>query len=430
MHSRSTYDRSMARASFFIPLCLTFAALPLAAQGCFFFGAGSDHCECPTDLGPCELATCEDDDCVVTYNWGTPDELQTYGDCQAVACVGQTQPIELFDEDDVPDDGNACTVETCTEDGPVQERLPFGSSCEGTGVCAAEVVCVSCAGEPCWNVDCAPNPPIIEPLAAGASCGNNQFCDGNGGCFECDDGNSCTVEDCSSGTLAVVETFAPGTECDNGGYCNTNGVCVPCDDYNECTSDDCTGGVETFTPLPLGTPCGNNNSCENGVCITWCTPLPDLATCPDSSAYEATDDEQMGEPQFVEDDNAPKPICGVLTAGDEDWISYYAEDESFETDINDFQFWSFSKNLRFCAFAECAGGPSNTSAPCENGGTPSTSPTGYPGCCWQGTFNTLDYFSMNLECLNSDSDSGWVRIRIDNPSDDECAPYGLLDYGY
>lgn len=395
--------------------------------GCFFFGA-NDPCECPTDLGLCQ--TC-DEECAVSYDWGAPEDLQVTGDCMVLACMGERDPVELPYLDDVADDGNACTVETCTPDGPAQDRLPFGSSCEGGGVCAAEVVCISCSGEPCWNVDCAPNPPIIEPLEPGATCGDNAFCDGKGGCFPCDDGSTCTIEECSSGELVVVEQLPVGTECDDdGGYCSANGLCVPCDDNNECTADDCTGGVETFTPEPLGTPCGSNGSCENGVCITWCTPLPDLEACPDTGAYEATDDVSSGEPQFLDDDGAPKPICGVLTAGDEDWISYYAEDRSFETDINDFQFWSFSKNLRFCAFAECSGGPGSTLAPCENGGTPTTSPGGYPGCCWQGTFNTLDYFSMNLECTSSDTDSGWVRIRVDNPSDDECAPYGILDYGY
>jgi len=413
---------SLLRSSLFLV-----AFIPLTIASCELHAPGGD-CDCPFDLTACEIGTCEAGACVISIDSGELDsEYQVPGDCKSLTCDDARDPVQVEDLDDVGDDGNACTQDLCSSGGPVQDPLPFGSPCEGDGVCAAEVVCVSCAGEPCWDVDCTADPKVIDALDPGTSCGDNQFCDGAGVCFVCDDMSSCTIEECTSGVLVVTEQLPFGAACEDGGYCGNAGECIPCDDGNECTADDCTGGVETFTNEPLGTPCGSSDSCENGVCITWCTPLPDLETCPDTGEWEATDDDPSGEPQFLDDDEARKPICGVLTAGDEDWISYYAEDESFENDINDFQFWSFSKNLRFCAFAECAG---PTSAPCEDGGTPTTGPNGAPGCCWQGTFNTLDIFSMNLDCVGSDTDSGWVRIRIDNPSDDECAPYGVLGFGY
>jgi hypothetical protein len=366
--------------------------VPVLLTGCFnLFDIGDDddgYCECPPDyeLPPCAATECQDGECVIYGGYGLPRN-QVDGDCETLLCLGDVDPYVGVDDSD-QDDNNPCTVDSC-EDGA----------------------------------------PLHTALEVGTVCGDNAVCTAAGDCLTCDDGNDCTTEECSTGELLVTSTQPEGTPCANGGICQADGSCFTCDDGNECTVDDCSVMPPTHANAPLGTACGGGSGvCDSGTCVTWCLPLPDPATCPDTGTYEATDDSWDGQPQFPEDDDAPRPICGVLTPGDEDWISYYAEDESFETDINDFQLWSFGNNIRVCAFAECDAGTTN--APCEDGGSFASGPNGEPGCCWQGVFNNLAYFSMNLECDGTDDDQGWVRIRIDNPGDAPCAPYGLLDYGY
>ncbi len=373
-------------------LIVAIAVVPVLLTGCFnLFDIGDDdngYCNCPFDfdLGPCAQAECVDGECIIYEGYDEPRN-QVPGDCETLLCLGDHDPFAVPDTSD-EDDFNPCTIDSCAE---------------GT--------------------------PVHTALEAGVSCGDNSVCSPDGDCFACDDSNECTTEECSTGELVVTSTEPEGTPCANGGVCQADGTCFTCDDNDECTVDDCSVMPPTHANAPLGTPCGNGNGvCDSGTCVTWCLPLPDPTTCPDTGDYEATDDTWDGQPQFPEDDGAPRPICGVLNPGDEDWISYYAEDETFETDINDFQFWSFGNNVRVCAFAECDMG--STNAPCLDGGSGATGPNGEPGCCWQGVFDSLAYFSMNLECDNTDEDQGWVRIRIDNPSDVECAPYGLLDYGY
>lgn len=357
------------------------------APGCFFGGCAEDDCGCPADLGECAIPTCVDGECVVDFAEGTASS-DTTGDCQILVCTGSDEdPVPQPDGMDVPNDLNECTTDAC-----------------------------------------GPNGPVFEPVAAGTLCSGGS-CTASGICSPCSDGNSCTTDDCSSG--AVVSTPLPvGTACDQGGFCDASAMCLACDDGNACTTDDCSTGTPVHTDLPEGAACmsGNENGvCNNHICATWCQPLPTAGSCVDNGAYEGTDDSPLGKPQFEDDDDAPRPICGVLQPGDEDWISYYAEDESFENDVNDFEVWSFGSQLRFCAFAECDVG--TTEAPCYNEGIPTTGPNGEPGCCWTGVFQELIYRSMNLDCIGTSEDSGWVRVRFDNPSTD-CVPYALLDYGY
>lgn len=404
-------------------------AAPIALASCFPLFDDND-CNCPTDLSVCAETSCDGLACVITYRVGSWDEIDPEGDCHTVVCIGREEPLSFEDATDRSDDHNPCTVEGCGPNGPTQAQLPTGEACGDAGACSDGARCVPCSGDPCFDIDCDASPARVVALPPGTVCGDDQFCAPSGDCLPCDDGSSCTTEDCSSGAVVVKSQLPPGSPCDGGDYCSPSGACLICSDGNECTHDDCSSGTPVFTNEPFGTVCGSDDVCQDGACINFCTPLPDLDTCPDTGVYEATDDDWFGDPQFPDDDGAPRPICGVLTPGDVDWFSYYAQDEEFETDINDFKFWSFDKSLRVCAFEICDGGAAVTTASCENGGTPSLGPGNMPGCCWTDNFDTMDYFSMNLTCSNSADDSGWVHIRIDNPSGTGCAPYALLDYGY
>lgn len=362
-------------------LTMSFAGLLFA--GCFF----DDECDdCVPYTDGCVQSFCGEDECGEELIVGEPAPDQIPGDCKVRQCTGDEQPVEQVDGTDAPDDGNPCTEDLCDASGPV-----------------------------------------FVPLPTGTPCGEAAFCSPEGYCLTCDDGNPCTTEECTGGELVVTSTLPVGTACGEGLYCDATGACIGCDDGDACTDDDCSTGTPVHTPKEEGAACGEGGFCQASVCVTWCLPLPDPTTCIDDGAYEATDDTYSGEPQYDDDDDGPKPLCGVLTEGDVDWVSYHADDTSFQNDINNFQFWSYDSEVRFCAFAQCDAG--TTSAPCYDGGIPTTGPEGQPGCCWQGVFNSLAYFSMNLECDNTTEDSGWVRIRIDNPSGG-CAPWAFLDYDY
>ncbi len=80
---------------------------------------------------------------------------------------------------------------------------------------------------------------------------------------DCDDGNACTIDDCSSGICS--NTAIPG--------------CVPCDtvaecnDSNACTTDACTGGQCQNTVIPGCTPCSVAGDCDDAnLCTTDTCP--------------------------------------------------------------------------------------------------------------------------------------------------------------
>jgi len=425
----------MVAAGRIFPIAFSIVAL----AGCFPFGSVFDddggtvgYCSCPTSPGPCMVPTCEDGECVEVPIFGAPDSIQVAGDCAKLVCTGQYDPITVADPSDLADDFNECTVDACGDDGPTFTPLPAGNVCGDHGACTAAGDCVQCDdGNPCTHEECSSGALVVTSTdPPGTQCGANSVCSPTGECIECTDYDPCTTEECSTGVVVPTGVLPPGAACGDGEYCDAAGSCLTCSDANACTTDDCSTGTPVHTALPEGTSCGSGGAfCQANTCVTWCLPLPDQATCPDTKAYEngGADNVVDGGPQFPDDDGAPAPICGVLNPGDVDWVSYYAADRSFEYDVNDFLIWSYSESLRFCAFEECTTG--TTVATCEDGGIPSTGPGGEPGCCWSGVFTTNSYISMNLTCNGTSEDSGWVYMRFDNPGS-SCVPYALRDYGY
>jgi hypothetical protein len=96
---------------------------------------------------------------------------------------------------------------------------------------------------------------------------------------DCSDGDLCTQDICIPPYGICSNPTAPnGTSCENNGEC-FNGTCQPvfvpctndndCDDGRSCTVDDCDpfGGICSNTTLPTGAPCiGEEGQCFNGTC--------------------------------------------------------------------------------------------------------------------------------------------------------------------
>lgn len=114
-------------------------------------------------------ALCETVDCL--------DELCTYppqpvgefdddqpGDCQRWRCDGEGSATPTPDVTDLPDDGNACTVDQCGASGP--EHLPQapGSACDG-GFCHDDLICRPCPARDSCVDDSAAEPNETQSQA-------------------------------------------------------------------------------------------------------------------------------------------------------------------------------------------------------------------------------------------------------------------------
>lgn len=212
------------------------------------------------DASVCTIDTCGADGvCQHEAEPDGPAATQTAGDCQRTECAaGAAQTVP--DDADVPDDGNACTADLCTDGIPSNALVPAGTPCDDgnghQGVCSDFGQCqVSCTAENAAEI--------------------------------CDDANGCTTDSCDLvQSLCVHEALsgvpAPDAQqvagdcallvCFDGEEQPTidNGD-VP-DDDNECTTDLCSSGVPSNGPVELGTTCSENGG-------QYCNGDPDSPAC-------------------------------------------------------------------------------------------------------------------------------------------------------
>ncbi|MBM4371991.1 MAG: hypothetical protein FJ098_10070, partial [Deltaproteobacteria bacterium] len=284
-----------------------------------------DHCVQGTCTG--QAVTCDDgnpctDDscdglggCLAAPNAADCDDGDpcTAGDhCAAGICAGEAVDCQCQDDDD-------CAV---LEDGDV---------CNGTLVCATDLVPHLCILEPGSQVSC-PEPPAgpdalclsatCDPLTGtcgfvpaneGKACEDGNACTfgdlcGDGNCeagplLACADGNPCTDDSClpASG-CSFLPNAAPCTDqnpCTNGDHC-AGGACAhtsvtACNDGNPCTTDSCnpsTGGclfIVNQEPCNDGNTCTTGDHCHLGDCIAGGTlPCSDGNVCTDDACHPAT----------------------------------------------------------------------------------------------------------------------------------------------
>lgn len=231
-----------------------------AAVGCGSDLDCDDGNECTDEV--CDLATglCSNPPVSV----GTPLAIQTAGDCVERQCDGAGGLTDAADDGDLADDGNDCTVETCSGGTPGSSDAAAGSAC-AAGLCDGAGTCVGCldasdcgTDTACLTYECnlgacgmqyagAGTPLPVEDQSAG-DCQRLE-CDGVGAPqgiaddsdVPADEGNECTVEACLAGSpqLALV---GEGTSCTFGGgqVCSALGGCVECNEVGDCAVDACT----------------------------------------------------------------------------------------------------------------------------------------------------------------------------------------------
>jgi hypothetical protein len=297
--------------------------------------------DCGTSTA-CATPACVGGACVTTYvpsGQGNPGG-QTAGDCQKIVCDGSGGAASIADDTDVPDDGNPCTQDACSQGVPSHALLPPGTAC-GTGlVCDGVGACVGCladadcgASTACATHHCLSGACVTDDTPYGTGDPGGQVagdcqklvCNGTGGITTVpddtdtqDDGNPCTLDTCSggapqhlpvgSGTVCGQGLVCNGTTCASGcviggtfyaagavNPANPCQVCAPgtstsawssgasgatCNDGNACTSSDhCVNGACVGTAHPCApTECQVSSLCDgNGGCIV--SNKPDGTAC-------------------------------------------------------------------------------------------------------------------------------------------------------
>ncbi len=193
----------------------------------------------------------------------------------------------------VCNDGNACTAEVCDQSTGlcVATSVPDGGACDDGDGCTTSDVCAGgkCIGKsyqdtaqcddknPCTKDGCAPPSGCFHLPQGAIACDDGDGCTILDICLldtckgkprPCDDGLSCTKDECAKGTCVHSPFLGP---CDDGDMCTVDEVCLgakcsgkpaQCDDGNACTKDGCAAKTGcTHVPLPGGTPCDDGLSC-------------------------------------------------------------------------------------------------------------------------------------------------------------------------
>lgn len=203
-------------------------------------------------------------------------------------------------------------ITLCSEAGA--QCIPFGQEYAGTqcgdgGVCN-NGQCIACSvGQSCADggsceratIACSTGSPVCVPggnAPNGQSCGTSLYCN-TGNCAACTSGASCTPPDnpCHTGSAQCVEggiycqdnggNTPAGTSCGANQVCDGNGTCSGCTSNSTCTpvndagtpnvclsgTTSCSTGASvcgSATPLANGSPCGTNQVCNSGACVS-CT---------------------------------------------------------------------------------------------------------------------------------------------------------------
>lgn len=369
--------------------------------------------DCERPSSPlCGDAKCDNHVCVITYEaMGAPlGTTGTDGDCKAKVCDGKGNVVEV-PWDDVKPSTNACAINVCT-DGEV----------------------------------------TVKPAAAGTVCSKHgKQCDAEGGCtvaspegpncsskFDCDKivAPACSASVCDDGTCAILPTAKGSIANDPAGNCTKivcdgagNGTSTfddkdPEDDGNFCTVDTCSSGQNIHTPKPTGHPCKSNGKyCDSGAVCVAC-PSPGLA-CTDYGVGEPNNDEASAYPiGYVGDvDSQGFTVCGVLSgAGDVDWYQYDGSDGFGVVDPT--QGVSSVLGTELCTYAKCKSGTVKFTCPDDT--TPSTSPSGLPGCCAATSSTNQGFQLLGSTCLGTvQSDSMSIVMSVARVSGALCTPYQL-----
>ncbi len=292
------------------------------ASACVECVTASDCTSLPAD-DECQTRTCLAGVCGQTFApAGTPLATQTPGDCQVQVCDGNGGKQQQVDDTDIPDDGNDCTTDTCSNGQPSHSPAPQNTSCGGSAglYCDGAGKCVGCTNAsecatppPCQTATCVAGQCGLANRADGTSCDDGVFCNGTDTCVAgaCTDhtGDPCSISggsscsgSCSESAGACTAPDPKGSACSTG----TSGPCKiqdTCDGSGKCVSSyqpsstqcsasaehgcvlasKCTGNsaaCPTAQLEPVNTPCNQTYDCDtSGSCYTNSWGCSSTGTC-------------------------------------------------------------------------------------------------------------------------------------------------------
>ena len=259
-----------------------------------------DHCpsgkHCEPELNQC-VACFEDDHCPIGVCEAGKFfcvECKEDADCKSGKCDENEQICIECGADEECDDGNPCTVNSCSDGQCQSEPSPNDVACSDGDDCTI--------GDTCDEGLCIPgpkDPDCIDPVGP---------CDGKEDGDSCDDGDPCTLDDFCSKGLCFGDSISPDCledDLDQDGFTVQEGDCDDndptvfpgakelCGDKvdNDCDGDideDCGGdecvelcdcydkyGQKFEDECPLDCySCDNYWTCEKGECVVMCGPVP------------------------------------------------------------------------------------------------------------------------------------------------------------
>ncbi len=247
------------------------------------------NCE---DGNPCTDDSCDSTaGCVHAANTAPcfDGDFCTSGDqCSAGACVGK-QVVSC-------EDGNPCTLDTCTPASGCAHE-PSAGSCDDGNLCTEGDSCSAGKCLPGKAADCNDLNPCTDD-----SCSPTLGCVHSTNTLACSDGNACTVGDkcslgqCVSGQMLACADGNPCTDdsCDPVTGCKFAYNSAACNDGNACTlADVCKAGACTAGQMLA---CDDSNPCTDDACDpkTGCTHSPNSGTCTDGNPCTAVDSCSQG----------------------------------------------------------------------------------------------------------------------------------------
>ena len=318
--------------------------------------------DCAESKNPCMQAICETQGHCAEHPKpeGTLLPLQTPSDCQVVVCDGTGSAVFDNENNDIKNDANDCTEDTCVMGVPTYTLLAegtlcgYGLSCDVAGHCAGCIDDDQCktpqtcggAGKP--NI-CGCTPISCDLKGCGIwpdGCGGFVICDngtqdgdekgidcGADQCARCAVGTPCgTANDCLSGfcvdgvccneactgTCRACSNAAKGLGKD--GLCGPIGSGVPspddCTDVGGCGTTGACNGAGKCAKYENGTVCSAAScsglhytpagTCLGGACNVG-NPIDCVMTCTDSGCFSCESDAQCPVFSFCEA-GACKPV--------------------------------------------------------------------------------------------------------------------------
>jgi hypothetical protein len=205
------------------------------------------------------------------------------------------------------DDGNPCTVDTCSVGVCVHSSSPAGTSCadadacngaekcDGAGHCQAGTPVVCTALDQCHTVgtcDAATGLCSNPAKPNGTACDDANSCTKvdvctNGVCggtaYTCNDGLDCTADSCNGDGRCTFAVIAGN--CLLGGVCYASAATNPDNQCEQCAPETSQG---EWTPKSAGTSCNDGNACTKDDACDGASACAGTAyTCNDNLACTA-----------------------------------------------------------------------------------------------------------------------------------------------